>query len=224
MRVISLKHWTWELTYIDMTETAEYMRKFWIWVNFCLKKRGERLLLWTIEHVHVWTNENYPTLNFFFQPKIKTYPEITHDSTETMTVQNRSVTRHVIRYTFTLNVISPKCWTWEHVTDCPDDDTAGKDDQSQREIGRRYRREETEQRYAILEYAICMTTLRIVKTIFGKGRVHVLEYAICMTTLCIVKTIFRTRSVHVLEPAICMSTLRIEKTTFRHVVQRFWNA
>ena len=37
-------------------------------------------------------------LLIFFQPKIKTYPEITHDSTETMTVQNRSVNRNVIRY------------------------------------------------------------------------------------------------------------------------------
>ena len=52
----------------------------------------------------------------------------------------------------------------EHVTDCADDDTAGKDDQLQREIGKRYRRGKTEQRYAILEYVICMTTLRIVKT------------------------------------------------------------
>ena len=131
-------------------------------------------------------------LLIFFQPKIKTYPEITHDRTEIMTVQNTSVSQHVTRYT--LNIKFLKQWTREHVTDCADDDTAGKDDQSQREIGRRYRREETEQRYAILEYAICMTTLRIVKTIF------------------------RTRSVHVLEPAICMTTLRIEKTTFRHVV------
>ena len=165
------------------------MRDFWIWVGFWLKKKRRAITVMN-EHVYVWTSENYPTLNFF-QPKIKTYPEITHDSTETMTVQNRSVTRHVIRYTFTLNVIFPKCWTWEHVTDCPDDDTAGKDDQSQREIGRRYRREETEQRYAILEYAICMTTLRIVKTIFRKGSVQVLEYVICMTTFREEITIFR---------------------------------
>ena len=51
------------------------------------------------EHVNVGTNENYITLNFF-QPKIKTDLEITHDRTETMTVKNRSVTRHVRRYTF----------------------------------------------------------------------------------------------------------------------------
>ena len=144
------------------------MRKFWIWVNFWLKKKKKAESDYCYERYNMWTYERMKTIQLliFFQPKIKTYPEITHDSTETMTVQNRSVTRHVIRYTFTLNVIFPKCWTWEHVTDCPDDDTAGKDDQSQREIGRRYRREETEQRYAILEYAICMTTLRIEKTTF----------------------------------------------------------
>ena len=50
------------------------------------------------------------------------------------------------------------------------------------------------------------------------------EYAICMTTLCIVKTILGTRSVHVLEPAICMTTSRIARTTFIHMVQMFWNA
>ena len=54
-----------------------------------------------------------------------------------MTVQNRSVTGHVIRYTFTLNVMS-EMLNMRHVTDCHDDDTAGKDDQSQRVIGRRY--------------------------------------------------------------------------------------
>ena len=83
------------------------------------------------------------------------------------------------------------------MTDCADDDTAGKDDQSQREIGRRYRRGKTEQRYAILEYVVCMTTLRIVKTTFRKRSIHVLEYAVCMTTL------------------------RIGKTTLRHVVSMF---
>ena len=38
-------------------------------------------------------------LLIFFHLKIKTDLEITHDRTETMTVMNRSVTRHVIRYT-----------------------------------------------------------------------------------------------------------------------------
>ena len=52
----------------------------------------------------------------------------------------------------------------EHITDCADDDTAGIDDHPQSDIGRRYRRREKEQRYAILEYAVCMTTLSIVKT------------------------------------------------------------
>ena len=84
--------------------TAEYMREFWIWVGFWLKKRGERLLLWT----NMYTNERMNTIRLliFFQTIIKTDPKITHDSTETMTVQNRSVTGHVIRYTFTLNVMS----------------------------------------------------------------------------------------------------------------------
>ena len=63
-----LEFWTWKMTYIDMTEIAESMRKFWIWVNFWLKKKnGERLLLWTTEHVNVWTNEHYSALNFFRQ-------------------------------------------------------------------------------------------------------------------------------------------------------------
>ena len=61
------------------------------------KRRGERLLLWT----NMYTNERMNTIRLliFFQTIIKTDPKITHDSTETMTVQNRSVTGHVIRYT-----------------------------------------------------------------------------------------------------------------------------
>ena len=48
-----------------------------------------------------------------------------------------------------------------------------------------------------------------------------MEYAICMTTLRIVKTTFRKRSVNVSEYAISMTTLRIVKTTFRNVVYMF---
>ena len=58
---------------------------------------------------------------------------------------------------------------------------------------RRYRRREKEQRYAILEYAVCMTTLRIVKTTLMEHHIDGWEYAVCMTTLRtikIVKTIF----------------------------------
>ena len=52
----------------------------------------------------------------------------------------------------------------KHATDCSDGDTAGIDDQPQSDNERRYRRREKERRYAILEYAVCMTTLGIVKT------------------------------------------------------------
>ena len=89
-----------------MTETADYMRKFWIWVNFWLKKKAERDYCYERSNMKTYERMKTIQLLIFFQPKIKTYPEITHDSTETMTVQNRSVTGHVIRYTFTLNVIS----------------------------------------------------------------------------------------------------------------------
>ena len=74
------------------------------------------------------------------------------------------------------------------MTDCADDDTAGKDDQPQSDIVRRDRSREKEQRYAILEYAVCMTTLRIVKTTLMKHHIDGWEYAVCMTTLNIVKT------------------------------------
>ena len=42
--------------------------------------KKERLLLRTMEHVNVGTNENYITLNFF-HPEIKNDIEITHDRT-----------------------------------------------------------------------------------------------------------------------------------------------
>ena len=166
--VISQKHWSWELTYIDRTDQLNIcviLDLGWFLIG---KKR--RAIIVMNENAYVWTIRRYKTLNFF-QPNIKTYPKLC--MTAEIRLQYRIINhRTCYTFTFTLNVIFPKCWNWEHVTDCPDDDTAGKDDQSQREIGRRYRREETEQRYAILEYAICMTTLRIVKTIFEKGTVQ----------------------------------------------------
>ncbi len=90
----------------------------------------------------------------------------------------------VIRFSGNVLLLRKK----EHITDCADDDTAGIDDHPQSDIGGRYRRREKEQRYAILEYAACMTTLCIVKTTFMKRRIHGWEYAVCMTTLSIVKT------------------------------------
>ena len=69
--VIIQKYWTWKLTKIDMTDIAESVRKFWFWVNFWLKKNGERLLLWTTEHVNVRTNEHYSALNFFLNQKLR---------------------------------------------------------------------------------------------------------------------------------------------------------
>ena len=71
--VISQKHWSWELTYIDRTDQLNIcviLDLGWFLIG---KKR--RAIIVMNENAYVWTIRRYKTLNFF-QPNIKTYPKL----------------------------------------------------------------------------------------------------------------------------------------------------
>ena len=73
-----------------------------------------------------------------------------------------------------------------------------------------------------MEYAGCMTTLRIVKTTFVNQYTRI-GIRRMYDDIAYSKDDIRKRSIHILEYAVCMTTLRIGKTTRRHVVSMFKN-
>ena len=76
----------------------------------------------------------------------------------------------------------------KHATDCSDGDTAGIEDQPQSDNERRFRRREKKAKVCYLGLSSMYDDIEYSKDDFDMRSIHGREYAVCMTTLSIVKT------------------------------------